>query len=314
MIGTGRRALVSGATGFVGRHLVRRLVDDGWLVDALVRRADAPLPDGAHSVLIPGGTPGLVERVAGRAPDVCWHLATHYRATHSPAEVEPLVAANIAFPAALAEAVSRSRAPGRPPPVFIDTGTISQHFDGHEYDPVSLYAATKQAFADVLTYYARVEGLVTGTVELCDTYGPDDPRGKLIPTLVGAAREGRPVELSSGDQLLDPIHVDDAVAALLAGASAVAAEGPERRWAATSGAPVTIRRLVELVGDAVGRPVDARWDVHPRRPREMLRPWATEPPPPGWHPQVDLATGLRQLASVPDPTAPASDRGTGENL
>jgi nucleoside-diphosphate-sugar epimerase len=44
-----RKALITGATGFVGSHLVRRLADDGWSVDALVRRDDADLPSGVRA-------------------------------------------------------------------------------------------------------------------------------------------------------------------------------------------------------------------------------------------------------------------------
>ena len=77
---------------------------------------------------------------------------------------------------------------------------------------MSLYAATKQAFTDLLVFYAEVEGLAVHTLELMDTYGPGDPRAKLIPFLLRAGAEGTTVEMTDGTQLIDLVHVDDAVA------------------------------------------------------------------------------------------------------
>lgn len=269
---------------------------DGWEVDALVRQPGAALLDGVTPHVVTGDAEALADLVGARPPSVCFHLATHFRAVHTTADVGPLVAANVGFATALAEAVSRARSPAITP-IFVNTGTVWQHFEGAAYDPVSLYAATKQAFVDVLTYFTRVEGLTTTTVELSDTYGPHDTRGKLIPTLVDAARTGRRIELSGGDQLVDPLHVDDAVDALLA-AAAGARSDAGRTWTASSGAPVTITRLVEMIGEALGSQVDAHFGARPRRPREMLEPWAGAPPPPGWRPRIDLATGLRRLAAT----------------
>ncbi len=51
------RALVTGATGFVGRALTRRLLAGGWSVAALVRRADAELPPGVEALRVPDTDP-----------------------------------------------------------------------------------------------------------------------------------------------------------------------------------------------------------------------------------------------------------------
>ena len=86
-----------------------------------------------------------------------------------------------------------------------------QHFGTPDYRPVNLYAATKQAFEDVLAYYADAQGIAAVTLELYDTYGPGDPRRKLIRILFEAARSGEPIQLSPGEQVIELLHVDDAV-------------------------------------------------------------------------------------------------------
>lgn len=281
-----RRALVTGATGFVGGALIRRLACDGWSIDALVRSDAAVLPPGVKAHVIPADVDRLIELVGDLAPSHCFHLATAFRGVHTPADLAPMFAANLGFGTALAEAAVR--VPGIR---FVNTGTVWQHYDAQRYSPVSLYAATKQAFADILVFYAEVEGLSVHTLELMDTYGPGDPRAKLIPFLVRAGTEGTTVEMTDGSQLIDLIHVDDAVGALLATADAPA--GPT--YGARGDGAITLRELVDRFQRATGLTLDVRWGARSARPREMLRHWMTADPPPGWAPKIRLDDGLRSL-------------------
>jgi nucleoside-diphosphate-sugar epimerase len=293
---TSRVALLTGATGFVGSHLARRLVRDGWSVCALTRPPLDRLPSGVEPVEIPGSPDALIRSVDAVAPTVCFHLATRFQGHHEPVDVPDLVEANVGFGAQLAEAVARtSRCP------FVNVGSAWQRFEGRVGAPTTLYAATKQAFEDILTFYAQVEGLPVATLYFFDTYGPDDRRQKLVPLLFDAARRGRELEMSGGHQLIDLLHVDDAVSALLAVAELLRSgegtgEGGGAGFAARTGAPVTVRELVELVEQATARSLRLRWGARPYRPREMFTPWLSPPPPPGWSPTIALADGLRALA------------------
>jgi nucleoside-diphosphate-sugar epimerase len=300
---TGKRALVTGATGFVGGHMVRHLVAGGWTVDALVRGRDAALPDGVDAHLIPSDVEALIGLVGGLRADVCFHLATAFRGAHVPADIAPMVEANVGFGTALAEAVRRAG-----DCTFVNTGTVWQHYEAQPYSPVSLYAAMKQAFTDVLQFYREVEGLPVVTLELTDTYGPGDTRAKLLPFLLRAAREGTTMEMTDGTQLIDLVHVDDAVRALLATADGT----PGETYGATGGETVDLRELVDRFERATGLRVDVRWGVRPSRAREMLTPWLFSPPPPGWKPEIGLDEGLAGLTEgagplrLPPPAQPAS--------
>lgn len=281
------RALVTGATGFVGRHMVRRLVADGWTVDALVRDPGAARSDGFQVHPIPEATDNLIALVGGDLrPDVCFHLATAFRGVHTPEDIQTMVAANVEFGTALAEAVSRTG-----DCIFVNTGTVWQHYDARAYSPVSLYAAMKQAFTDILRYYEEVAGLPVVTLELTDTYGPDDPRAKLVPILLRAARERTQLSMTDGTQLIDLLHVDDAVSALLATAKGA----PGDTYGASGGEAMTLRELVARFEVATGLTVDVEWGARPARPREMLKPWMVSGPPPGWAPKVSLDDGIRGL-------------------
>jgi nucleoside-diphosphate-sugar epimerase len=175
----------------------------------------------------------------------------------------------------------------------VNTGTVWQHYDAAAYSPVSLYAATKQAFSDLLVFYSEVEGLEVHTLELMDTYGPNDARAKLIPFLLRAGQDGTTVPMTDGTQLIDLMHVDDAVGALIATAGAPAGH----TYGARGDGAITLRELVDRFQQATGYSLNVEWGARPPRPREMLRPWMTADPPPHWEPQIRLDDGLRALVA-----------------
>lgn len=288
------RALVTGASGFVGRHLAARLLREGWQV-TLTTRATSRVPAAlaAAAVLrVDDGGEALERGLAMAAPDVCFHLATRFVATHTADDVADLVAANVTFGTQVVQALSGADV------AFVNVGTVWQHHDGRAYGPTSLYAATKQAFADVLQYYAECTPLRAVTVELVDTYGPDDTRGKLLSHLVRAHRTGQVLPLSPGDQLVDLLHVDDVVDALLRAVPLASAQAPTF---ALTGEVSTVRSFVELVGEVLGSPVPVEWGARPHRPREMTTSWRHAPLLPGWSPRTRLRDGLEALLAAGQP-------------
>lgn len=281
--------LVTGGTGFIGRHLVRALAADGADVHVLTRESSQRRPDVPEGVTVhalPRPSVDVAALVDEVAPGTVFHLATHFVARHRPDELADMVDSNVTLGTVVAEGAVRVGAR------LVHTTSAWQHFDGAEYDPVSLYAAMKQAFVDVLRYFQEVEGLDAREVCLFDTYGPDDDRGKLVGALLHHARQGTAVTMSSGRQLVDLTHVDDVVAALRA---AAAHDGPVTRLVARGGAPLTVRELVDMVEEVSGRSLDVTWGAREDRPREMTRDWLVASDDIGWAPRVPLRDGLARL-------------------
>ena len=290
-----KRALVTGGTGYVGSMLVRRLVTDGWDVHLIVR------PDSDTKVLQPvlgklaihehnGSTEGMVDIVKTAAPDVVFHLASLFLAQHTVANVELLVHSNLLFSTQLVEAMAVNGVRR-----LVNTGTSWQHYENGAYNPVNLYAATKQAFECLLAYYVEAHGLVATTLVLFDTYGPSDWRSKVIALLWKTAAANESLAMSPGEQMIDLVHIDDVVDAfMLAAAQLHERECGHERYGVSSGQPQRLRDLVQSFEKATGTQVPITWSGRPYRPREVMTTWTDYAPVPGWKPRIPFESGILQ--------------------
>ena len=151
-----KTVMITGVTGFIGGALARSLLRDGVAVHALVRPgADRSLlPAGVCAQVHPGSSVELARLLSTVAPDAIIHLASLFLAEHEPGQVDELIASNVLFGTQLLEAMALSGVTR-----FVNTGTSWQHWATPGYRPVNLYAATKQAFEDILAYYRVARGI-----------------------------------------------------------------------------------------------------------------------------------------------------------
>ena len=291
--GGGGSVLITGATGFIGSHLVRRLVEQGAKVTVVVRPGSitSGLPEGVERIVHDGTTTGLVEAVRRVRPAVAFHLAARYVGEHSPDDVVGLVQDNVTFSTQVFEALASAECRG-----VVNAGTGWQHQTAAPDCPVNLYAATKQAVQAILAFYAGATSLRSVTLKLFDTYGPGDRRPKLFSVLRRASEDGVPLQMSKGEQLVDLVYIDDVVTAFLVAAQRLTSSqaAPCESFSIPAARRFTLREVVEMYRAVVPRPPEVVWGGRPYRSREVMVPWSGEPLP-GWRPEVALADGLRSL-------------------
>jgi nucleoside-diphosphate-sugar epimerase len=271
------------------------LLDAGHAVDIITRPGSdlsclAPVRNRIQARVHDGTTEGMSRIVAESRPDLAIHLASLFIAEHKPSDVTSLVQSNILFATQLADALAANGVK-----YLLNTGTAWQHYEGRDYSPVCLYAATKHAFDAVLQYYVEALGLRVITLKLFDTYGPGDPRPKLFALLKRICQSGETLAMSPGEQRLDLLHVDDVVAAYLVAIERLLAgrvSGMES-YAVSSGAPLSLRELVSLFETVTGKPLHVQWGGRPYRHREVMQPWSRGAKLPGWNPRISLAEGIR---------------------
>lgn len=292
-----RKALVTGATGFIGAHLVRRLIADGWQVAVIARpssKLDLSLTELSSLQLYQhdGSTEQMIGIMQDVRPAVVFHLASMFLAQHESRDVEPLISSNLLFSTQLAEAMVKTKVN-----LLVNTGTSWQHYENQEYNPVCLYAATKQAFEVILKYYTETTPLKVVTLKLFDTYGPNDPRPKLFALLKKVATSGEALSMSPGEQLIDLVYIDDVVQAFIVAAEALLNGGIDQMedFAVSSGNPISLQELVEVYSHVVNRPMNINWGGRPYRNREVMFPWDKGNRLPGWRPSIELAEGIRLI-------------------
>jgi nucleoside-diphosphate-sugar epimerase len=290
-----RRALLTGASGFIGSHLLGSLHEDGWAVGVIARprsaRALQANPRVSACFRYTGKTAQLSAAVEEFRPDVVFHLASLFLAQHRTEDVDALVEANVLFGTQLLEGMHRAGADR-----LVNAGTSWQNGSGARYDPLNLYAATKQAFEDIVQYYVVAAGLKCTTLRLFDSYGPRDTRKKVLRILLDTLRTGETLGMSPGRQVIDLVHVDDICRAFRHAGTKVMAQkrAGSSVYAVSGGQRMSVREVVATLEKAAGRKIAVEFGVRPYREREAMVPW-DGPALPGWKPKITLLDGFRKL-------------------
>lgn len=285
--------IVTGATGYIGSQLVKALCARGHKVRAIVRStSDAqPLIDLGSSVSI--YRYGKNETVLAHALEgdisVVFHLATCYIPRHKSSDIAQLIDSNIAFGTHLLEAVSRSTCK-----TFINASTATQYVT-QSYSPLSLYAATKQAFEDILTYYTQRYSIGAISLRLPDTYGPSDSRNKVLNLVATAIAEDMNLDMSPGEQEIDLVHIDDVLSGLLRCVEIGCDQGVHQTYSLTSGNPRPLKVVVEQLNSICESPIAINFGAVPYRTGEIMNVRIPTDVLPGWSPSVSLEKGLPDL-------------------
>ncbi len=289
-------ALVTGATGYIGSNLARRLVSDHWCVHIIVR------PDSNIEVLNPildrlivhkhdGTTKNMIDIISSVSPDIIFHLASLFIAQHSSEDIQKLIISNILFSTQITEAAASCNVK-----FLINTSTSWQHFDNEKYSPVNLYSSFKQAFEDILKYYVYSHELKVISVVLFDTFGPNDNRSKLIPLFMKNIKTQNIINMSKGEQLIDLVYIDDVVDAYLYCAKKIERQKkPYIRYGISSLKPLPLHEIVELFESVFNCQLNILWGSRPYRKREVMIPWNKYKQIPGWKPKFNLKAGLQQI-------------------
>ncbi len=265
--------LITGASGFIGRHLCCSLLRAKIPFICMTRDGDNEFftSNSINTISVNLHTSLMADQIKKKDISGIVHLATHFVAEHTSDDINQMLDANIKFGCQLLEITKTLNIPW-----FLNTGTFWQHYDGDEYNPVNLYAATKQAFEDIARYYAITHELRFCTLKLCDTYGPGDKRKKLFNLWDSVAKTGEVLEMSAGEQLIDIVHVDAVVEAFLKLIQMLEAEACRKRnmetYYVSSGEEITLRDLANKYQETNNVTLNIKWGAKPYRKREVMRP------------------------------------------
>lgn len=277
-------ALITGASGFIGKNLAVKLVNSGWKVGILVR-SNLEIK-GAISYHYSGEMQSIDQCMKDLSPDIVVHLASYYVAQHMSSDIDGLIESNLKFGAQLLETMANHSVTK-----LINTGTSWQNYQGKEYSPVNLYAATKEAFKHVIQYYIEAKNFSCITLKLFDTYGPGDHREKIINLLL--RNRNNEFEMSPGNQQIDLVYIDDVVDSFIIAAQILLNTNTKSEvYGVSSGRVILLRELVSLLSNISGQKIKVKWSSKQYREREVMKTWSTSNRLPGWAPKIALEQGL----------------------
>jgi UDP-glucose 4-epimerase len=306
------RALVTGGAGFIGSHLVDRLVAAGHEVDVvdnlwtgnLANLRDAQEQAGDrltfHHLDIRDAT--VVELIAERRPEVVFHLAAQADVRVSVAR--PVFDAEVNVIGSLQIMEGCRRAGTRKMVVASSGGTIFGEPDAaslpvdenHPQHPVSPYGVAKKVVDDYLFCYRVLHGLDFTALALANVYGPrQDPNGEagVVAIFAGRLLAGQPCTVfGDGEQTRDFVYVADVVDAFVRAADAAGG----LLLNIGTGVETSVNQLYAAMASAAG--VDAPAVQAPARPGELARS-ALDPTLAGkeldWRPRTELGAGTAEV-------------------
>lgn len=289
-----RTVMVTGITGFIGGELARRLIKDGWTVAAIVRIcSELSSIEDIHSdiktYIYDGTTESLLAIMREVKPDVVFHLASLVLVEHTSEKIPELINSNVLFGTQLLESMVACGVNA-----FVNAGTSWQNYHSNEYRAVNLYAATKQAFEDILSFYVDKFKISSVTLQLFDTYGPNDKRRKLINLLVEAIKNSYDLELSPGDQIIDISYIDDVVEHFVrAGIHCLEQKTAKSECFYVSGSRLTVKALVQDIRFFVRSDANITFGGRPYRDREVMYLPPVDAKTPPWN-DAFVRTSLEQ--------------------
>ena len=301
------KAFVAGGAGFVGSHLVDRLLAEGYAVDAaddLSGGALANLADARSQELaefrfhhVDCRSESLTELLERRAPDVLYLLT----APPPGADARQIADVMMTGGANLLEAARRAGVPK----VVVGCDALSLYGDvparelpvkeGRAFAPISVEGICGRALVELLAIYRDQHAVEFTALALASVYGPRQRAdGGVVAAFAAATSAGkRAVVNGDGRQTRDFLFVDDAVDALMRAAT----RGGGLVVNIGTGVQTSIRDLLELLsggagpahrGELAARQV-TRFALSPVRARIHL----------GWAPWTSLADGVAQLFATP---------------
>lgn len=268
--------LLTGGLGFIGRHLTRELITRGYRPTLIVR-------DGQEQFVprdaVPLTPDGLSDFVSNNVVDCVINLAGHYSLAEDFATCQKLVESNINFPLSIAVRLNEAEQV----PHWIQASSFMQHMQSKRSNPSCLYAATKQSMVELLRFFEN-QGFTLTDVILPHVYGSNDGRMKLLESLIDAAKYATMMQLSSGTQQLDLVHVSDVIDAFLL-LDKVRSGG---QFQLTSSLPLTIRDLVSLINAHSPSNLNVEFDESLDRKRDTFERWIIAQPPNDWIQKIKL--------------------------
>lgn len=285
--------LITGATGFIGKNLIKSLEQEYNIFLLIRETTDLTSASNYNYFCFKDNIDELSNYIKKNNITGVVHLASLYVAQHKSDQVKDIILSNVYLGTAIIEASIQAGVDW-----FINTGTFWQNYihDKEEYCPVNLYAASKQAFADMAKFYTESYPIKFVTLKICDTYGPKDTRRKILNLFKDISITGESLDMSEGNQVLDILFIDDVINGfekLIDMMKKPNLEIIRDEYVLTSSKKYSLKDLANIFTEITGQNLNINWGKKEYRKREVMIPWERGSKLPNWEPLYTLEEGIK---------------------
>jgi nucleoside-diphosphate-sugar epimerase len=297
-----RKILVTGGNGFIGSHVVRKLLAQGdmpiiltrsssdmWRLNAIINQVSAFNVDKKplNEVFKSENLSGVI------------NLVTYYKKQNSFEDIAKMVDSNIKFPSQLLQLCKDNNVP-----IFITAGSYFQYgvnsFSSipESAIPRDLYAATKSALSKIMDYYSSSSSLKVMELILFTPYGEMDHNEKLIPYLIRNILTGKSVNLTGGFQKLNLVYVEDVASAFVNALDSHIEENKSVHLNVADAKSYSIRDIITVIEEILQKHINVNWNSF--TPSEMDKDYTLVVDTKitemilKWKPQHDIYDGLKR--------------------
>jgi len=299
------RVLVTGACGFIGSHLTRRLVAEGADVHAMTSEVSSVYPrrllDLRGTITVHEGN--LMDRsamdaiVKAACPAFIFHLGAYTHVGKSWQRVDECIQANIQGTMNLLQALADTGYER-----FVNTGTSEIYGDIEVpfredaiVNPISPYSVSKYAAERFCRLFQRAYGWPIVLLRPFNAFGPAQTPDRVIPEIIVRALRKEELAMTQGRQTREFNYVEDLAEGFLLAATTPGVEG--EIFNIGGGEEISMRDVATMILDIMGNPIEPRFGALPERPTEIMRMYCDSSKARerlGWSPGHSLREGLER--------------------
>lgn len=283
-----KTVLLTGSNGFLGEKIKNFLSDQGHLV-VLPLRTIKKLNKKGNFIFIkkPHSKKEFYSLFSKYKFQYVIHCAGYYVRNHQFSDIKKLIDCDINYLNNLLDSMANFNVRK-----LITFGTYFQFFSGNKFSPKNLYAAYKQLIFTLSKYYYLQFSISHIQLILFDTYGPDDYRDKIIPTLINLS-PSREFKLGNKKNLFFPLHTDDLLNGIIRSMNLLDFKSKIYAQYSLRGSSTTLIELVNTIERLRNLNLNIKWSKN-KVISEKFNDFKIKKLP-KWTPQIKIKKGLSSL-------------------
>ncbi len=286
------KILVTGATGFVGKHLIQKLRD--FDVRFVVRNINTEYSKDRQIVYNDEKLDVFQKDVKSYNPKIVIHLASYLTSSDDISSIKNIVDSNILFTSILLESLKSTDLE-----LFINTGTSAEYYynDGKE-NPAYFYSASKIAIKPIIKYFKNIQGFKTINIIPYTIYGGKSKSKKVIDYILDSLDNKLYLEMTSGEQILDFIHIDDVTDFYVHCVNNINLLKDEEDYHLGTGKGTSIKELSNIIEVLTNKKANINWGSKEYRTLDIMHaiaPIYKLEKELNWKPQISIEDGIKRI-------------------